>query len=132
MRMPATHFLSLFENQPPGVKFVLGAQARGCGDKLVTVNVAKLDAAWAKEADCYIGKGGTGNVIGQRYPAFKDFKLKGIPIQVSEVVVDDLGAVRFINGRHRFSVLRDEGMQQMPVAMSDTSIANAQRFGYLA
>ena len=113
-------------------------------EKLVKVKVNKFDKEWSKERDFYISKGGGGNAIGNRYKMFKEILekpederkkwLQESPngnIIASSVEIDDTGRVHFSNGRHRYAVLRDLGMKQIPVAMTSNSIKNAKKFGYI-
>ena len=37
----------------------------------------------------------------------------------------------FINGRHRFAVLRDKGISPIYVSFTKDSVDNAKRFGYI-
>jgi hypothetical protein len=111
---------------------------------LVKVNVFKFDKEWSKEKDFYIGKGGSGNTIGNRYERFKEILempeekrkrwLTDSPkgnIIASSVSVDDEGRISFGNGRHRYSVLRDMGMKEITVAMTKKSVKNAKKYGYI-
>ena len=109
--------------------------------KMVWVKVKQFDQAWKHDRQFYIGKGGSGNSIGQRYGGFLD--ILGMPeeerkqhlsrmeakerkIATSTVSVSVDGKVYFDNGRHRFAVLRDLGAKKMPVAMSAESLKNAK------
>lgn len=112
--------------------------------KLVKVNVKAFDKAWSKDRDFYVGKGGTGASIGDRYQRFQDIlkmseeerkrwlgeSPKG-NIIASSVGVSEDGSVYFDNGRHRFAVLRDMGYKEIPVAMTKESIKNAKKHGYI-
>lgn len=83
---------------------------------LVQVDPARLDQAWAKDKGYYIPPGGGGeSEIGGRRDDFKNFLAKGQPIQASRVSLDPDGSVSFGDGRHRFSVLRDEGADSVGV-----------------
>jgi hypothetical protein len=112
-------------------EFTLSPQSQRSGEKMVTVNVQKIDQSWAKDHEYYIGTNGTGG-IRNRYGNFGEFmKTTSEAIQVSELNVDSSGQVTFTNGRHRFAYMRDQGAKVMPVAMNDESIENAKKFGYL-
>lgn len=110
------------------------ADARS-GDKLVMVNVEKFDEAWQRSdrgtAGFYIGRGGTGSSIGDRYDRFHEFAKSAPSMEASDVHVDENGRIGFGNGRHRFSVLRDAGNKVIPVAMSAEAEANARKHGYI-
>lgn len=128
-----------------GKKIKVEKPLRARKDKLVWVDAKKFDAAFKKDTDFYIGPGGAGGIKG-RYPRFELFLFGGkeqltkdisIPytgsdsMEVSEVSVNDEGKVGFINGRHRYAWLRDQGLKKIPVAMSKDSIKNAEKFNYL-
>jgi len=112
--------------------------------KIVKVIVNKFDKEWSRDKNFYIGKGGSGNAIGGRYKMFKEIIEKPEDerkrwlgespegnIIVSSVDIDDIGRISFGNGRHRYAVLRDLGMKKIPVAMSNKSIKNAKKYGYI-
>lgn len=107
--------------------------------KAVNVNVKKFDELWAKEEDYYIAPNGTTNTIGDRYERFIEWMNERNPeekIEMPYAIVTDRGKADFSNGRHRFAVLRDNGLKIIPIAM-DTSeherwIKNAEKFGVLA
>ena len=115
-----------------GVSFILNQADAKQGRALTWVDTAKFDAAFQNSKEYYIGAGGTGNTIRNRYAAFKEFMTTGVPIEVSTVTVNKDGSVSFDNGRHRYSVLRDGGNKVVPMALSEESIANAKEVGYLA
>lgn len=104
------------ETGPPGVEFTRHEKS-GRGEVLVMVDPARLDAAYARgHPDYYIPRGGGGGEIKGRRAEFERFLAKGKPIQASRVTYDpDEGSVDFIDGRHRFSVLRDLGVRAVGV-----------------
>lgn len=87
-------------------------------DVAVWVSVTKLDAAWKLDDGFYIGSGGSGAAIDDRYARF------GVWIASTSESVDlpmvafEKGVVSFSDGRHRFAWLRDHGVQAMPVQVS--------------
>ena len=99
-----------------GHKFVKPGYSRS--DIVMLIDVAKLDAAWS-QGTSYIGPGGTGDVIRDRYPKFIQWLEDNPdePIKMAEVSPMENGAPFFGNGRHRFAVLRDQGMKTMPVSV---------------
>ncbi len=123
-------------------RLVLPKHAKDSGEIAVLINVQRLDAAWAKtDPKLYIGPGGTGASIGQRYRDFGDWLVsrelgEDEPVQqrvqAPEVYVRDDGTVTFTNGRHRFAWLRDHGATKMIVSMPFEAKLNAKRFGLLA
>jgi len=101
--------------------------------KIVHVDVDKFDKAWQRgDHGFYIGPGGTGAVIGERYHRFSTFAKTAPSMEASDVHVDADGRAVFGNGRHRYSVLRDAGNKTIPVAMTAEAEANARRHGYLS
>jgi hypothetical protein len=112
----------------PKPQFVLPKRAEAAGDQMVTVDIGKFDVGFAKDPQ-YIGKGKE-DVPGRR-AGFEAYEKTGKPIETPEVSVSPDGKVTFINGRHRYAVLRDRGEGSMPMAMSEESIANARKNGLL-
>ena len=100
------------------------------GEKLVYVNVAPFEANFEKDSNFYVGKEGKGG-IGKRYQQFENFIKTADSVEAPEVYVDDKGHVQFGNGRHRYAYFRDQGITQIPMAMSAESLANAKKFGYV-
>lgn len=92
-------------------------------DSIIWVDVEKLDAAWQKDKENYIGPGGVGAAIGGRYAAFGEWLGLGLEkVMTPEVYIipnsmpnSYSGVVAFGNGRHRFSWCRDHGAKSIPV-----------------
>lgn len=109
------------------------------GMSLVSVNVSAFDKAW-EGSDTYVGEGGVGGNKG-RYENFDVF-IKGgqqelIPglsitvpkatsLEAPDVSVSSSGKVEFVNGRHRYSWLRDNGIP-VQVSMTRASEENARK-----
>ncbi len=113
------------------VRTELSRQSKRAGDVLLPVNVEKFDAAWALDGDSYIPKGGEG-VPGRR-ARFDSFyghlqTIKGL-LEAPVVSVGSNGVVSFINGRHRFSVQRDNGVDPIYVGFTKGSVGNARAHG---
>lgn len=119
------------ERGPPDIKYVIPARAKAHGDKLVSVNITKFDAEFSKDEGFYVSSTGEGEMAGRR-KTFEEFLKKGRPIEAPEVTIDDQGGVSFINGRHRYSVIRDRGYARISMAMSPESEVNARKFGLVA
>lgn len=109
------------------LKFVLPERAASHGDKLVSIDIPKFDSVFKKDAGFYVSPTGEGEMAGKR-EAFTKFLKTGKPIEAPEVFVDAQGGVSFVNGRHRYAVLRDRGETTIPVAMSPEAEANARKF----
>ncbi len=101
-----------------GVKWIQGKQSENIGDVVVNIDVQKMNEGFRKNKDQFIDADGKGG-IGNRYDRFKDFLKTGKAIEMPEVALDTYGqgAVQFVNGRHRFSVMRDKGIKTIPVAV---------------
>lgn len=112
------------------LSYKIPSRAEAAGDKLVPVDIGAFDPAFQKDKGFYVGPQGEGAIPGRR-EGFQEFLKTGQPIEAPEVHVDDQGDVAFINGRHRYSVLRDQGEKSIPMAMSPESEANARKFGLI-
>jgi hypothetical protein len=119
----------------PTLLFTASERSRRDRDVMVWVSAAKLDRAWKKDESFYIAPGGTGpSSIGGRYQQFEGFLTRarqiGTPVEMSQVYVDEAGGVSFVDGRHRFAVLRDQGVSKVPVAVSpDAALRMAELYG---
>jgi hypothetical protein len=111
------------------IKFTKPLRAQN--DHLVLIDVAKFDAAFAKQRYSYVGEGGTQNVIGKRYEGVKKYLSENNTIEASEVHFNKDGSVSFTNGRHRYAALRDDGMTKMPMALTPEALKNAEANGYV-
>jgi hypothetical protein len=101
--------------------------------KLVEIDIHKFDIAWKHgiHKDQYISEKGIGGIKG-RYQNFgKWLGATNIQIEASTVSVDTKGNISFINGRHRYSWLRDSNADSIQVAMDKISIKNAKKFGLI-
>ena len=81
---------------------------------LLDVDVEKFDEIFAQNQQ-YIGKYGAGG-IGTRYSDFIKYMESGMPIHASTVVVTEENnrpIVSFVDGRHRYSVMRDLGFERI-------------------
>lgn len=100
---------------------------------LVEIDVEKFDKLFKEDKLSYIEPQGT-NGIGERYNNFVDYLKTNKPINASRVyvnVLDEEICAAIGDGRHRFAVLRDMGIKKLPVAMDETSIKNAKKFGLI-
>lgn len=99
------------------------------GRATVLVDPHKLNAAWSKDANFHIPEGGGGAEIAGRRDGFKTFLETGQPVeQPAVMLVGD--RVVFGDGRHRFSVLRDAGIDRIPVTVpADQANDFLEQFG---
>lgn len=101
------------------------------GNAPVTVRVRALDDAWrSTDADNYVGPQGAGGIAG-RYERFADFIREAPSMRASQVYVSPRGRVMFGDGRHRFSYLRDQGVESVPMSMDAESVETARRLGLI-
>ena len=105
--------------------------ARARGDVLTTIPTGTMEAGFKKDAGFYVGPGGSGSAIGDRYERFKKFISQNETYEVPEIYVDEQGRVVFTNGRHRYAVLRDSRIANMPVALSKEGYVNAKKLGWV-
>jgi hypothetical protein len=103
---------------------------RARDDVLVDLLVAPVDAAFAR-TEFYIGVDGVGG-ISDRYARFGQFIAATPHLDAPEIVIRPDGGVGFINGRHRWAWLRDQGVSIIPCALNPRDLPVARRFGYLA
>ena len=101
------------------------------GESLANVNVAQFEESFQGSPSFYVGPQGEGGIKG-RYERFAKFQKTAESIEAPSVAVDKNGSVTFGNGRHRYAFMRDNGAQQMPMAMDAESLANAKKFGYVS
>lgn len=94
-------------------------------DETVWISVAKFDASWIKNQAQYIGAGGSGAAIGERYKKFGMWIERGEAIRIPWVGFKH-GEIAFIDGRHRYAWLRDHGVKSIPIDV-DPGIAEEVR-----
>jgi len=102
-------------------KFKQDVLSKKRGDAVVWVDTNKFDQEWKKDEGFYIGLGGVAS-ISNRYQRFGEFLRTGQEIEMPQVSLrfnpSRRSQVGFINGRHRFAVLRDAGLKSIPVSIS--------------
>jgi SPP1 gp7 family putative phage head morphogenesis protein len=84
-------------------------------EKTILIDPAKLDPDWRKDQNYYIPENSEAKP-GARAEVERFFAT-GKPIEASRLVLDSKGAPSFIDGRHRFSVLRDRGVRAVAVTV---------------
>lgn len=110
-----------------------GAQ-KFMGLTLVEVNTKDFDKLFKETDEAFyineFGKGGEET----RYNNCIEYLLTGQEMTPSTVAVretDDKVEIGFIDGRHRYSVLRDMKIEKIPVAMSKDSIEIAKKYNLI-
>lgn len=106
------------------LKFI--PHAASAGMRTIMVDPSKLDEAWKKQ-DTYIPFGGGGAEMAGKRRNFQDFLSTGKPIESSKSFISKDGSVDFEDGRHRFSVLRDRGVNQVGMTVPEDQVPEFQR-----
>jgi hypothetical protein len=102
------------------------------GNQLHFVDADKFDEGFKRNKDQYIGKGGSGNSISDRYKKVGEFLKTAPSMRVGDAHVRENGLVDFGDGRHRFAYLRDQGLKHIPMSFSKEAARNARKHGYLS
>ena len=100
--------------------------------KLYNIKINKIESSFKKDKDYYIGVNGT-NGINNRYNRFIKFLNDNpkIDIIAPSIYIDDNGEVQFNNGRHRYAVIRDLGIETIPFSISNNNIKQAKKYNYI-
>lgn len=99
---------------------------------LASLDTKNFDKIFQKDG-CYVGPNGE-NGISNRYQTFKEFLLEGKDIEASHVFLSEENgelSIKFIDGRHRYSVMRDMGLNTIKFAISKDQIPLARKYGLL-
>lgn len=91
-------------------------------DPVLWIDPTKFDRLWCR-GDQWVGPKGTPGGLGDRYGRAGEWILSGKAINMCQIWVNDDG-LGFIDGRHRFAWLRDQGLTTMPVQLSPESLAH--------
>lgn len=97
--------------------------------KLAKTNV--LEQKFRESGSLYVGKNAK-NGSKEKYDKIKRYLETGEPIVAPHIyfdVKDDKTTLHFHDGRHRFAVLRDLGMSEIPVAINKSDIPIAEKIG---
>ncbi len=101
---------------------------------LQNINVKKLDSELKKDSYFYVGYNGE-NGLDSRYEKFKRFLKTNqqivAPIVKAEKLPNKEIKVCITDGRHRFAVLRDMGIQNIPVCIDKESLKYAEEMGLI-
>ncbi len=103
------------------------------GRKLVMLDIQRIEDLFKKDI-FYIEPNGA-NTAKSMYDGVKDYLNSGHNIDAPLIELYKAGnsiCVGFIDGRHRFSVLRDMGMRKMPFSLNENSAKLAEEYGFLA
>lgn len=99
------------------------------GYSTVWIDIAKFDPWFQRDKGFYVGPGGSDNAIKGRYERFQEWLKRGEPIGMPEASINTYygDRVGFGNGRHRYAVLRDMGVQRIPMMVPDEQVADFKR-----
>ncbi len=115
-------------------RIVLSDIDKEAGYKLVIVNTKKLDSELKKDTASYVGKNGE-NGSRLKYDRFKQYLNTNQPIFAPKVNIRKSSSgeinTNIYDGRHRFAVLRDMGLEKIPVAMDNESIKLAEKINLI-
>ena len=102
------------------------------GKFLQKVDTKKLDTELRKNPEMYVGYNGA-NGSGLKYDRFKNFLKTNQEIRSPIVYLRKLPSgeieTHIYDGRHRFAVLRDMGIKQIPVTIDKDSLELAKEIG---
>jgi hypothetical protein len=98
-------------------------------DAVVWISIVALDMAW-KISDDYVGAAGSGSLHDDRYAKVGGWIAGAVVVDVPVVCVDENEVPCFTDGRHRFALLRDHGLESLPIQVpSDQADFFESRFG---
>jgi hypothetical protein len=92
---------------------------------LVMIDVDELERAWRLDSGFHLPSESQGQseILGRR-ERFREFLNENEKINASRVQIDPItNMISFSDGRHRFAVLRDLGVERLPVAVEPDDIA---------
>jgi len=98
----------------------------------IVVNIDKFDNEW-KNDPYYVSRGGNKIVNPIKYEVWKArYQQKGFVAKMPVVKIGDAGigkpVMGFIDGRHRYSVYRDNGEKTIPIIVPKDQIKQFQKF----
>jgi hypothetical protein len=117
---------------PPSVEFVRDRKDRG--KPTAWVQVSTVNRSWKRAGKnvTYIEPGNKGGSQAKRTRIMKGLKAqkKVASLKMSTVKLNDDGNIEFVDGRHRFALLRDLGVTQVPVVLDESDATEfARSFG---
>lgn len=104
------------------------------GAELHDVNVVKLDEELKKDKSMYVGFEGY-NGSRDKYNSFIEYLKTNQSIHSPKIYLEREAnseiSTHISDGRHRFAVLRDRGIEKMPIAVDKNSIELAREIGLI-
>lgn len=110
---------------------VTGAAIAKMPDETVAmVDPRRIDAAWRHDRNQYVGPDGAGGDP-EKYARAREFLTTADQFEAPSLRMNEGGVPVFEDGRHRFAVMRDLGMDRAPVAIDPYSMELAKKYGLL-
>jgi 2'-5' RNA ligase/ribosomal protein S18 acetylase RimI-like enzyme len=106
-------------------------QVRSQDEALISVDVQKFEEAWKKDQGYYVGPGGSDNAIGGRYERFQKWLADNPGKSIEAPIVswnEVTGCPSFTDGRHRFAVLRDMGVDKVYISVPKNQVQTFRKF----
>lgn len=104
---------------PDGRKVRFVKARTGARYVLRMVDPKVLDREWSRDRGFYVPPGGGGAEIQGRRERFDKFLDTGRPVEATVVYLNKIrGGVSIDDGRHRFSVLRDKGIDRVGITVT--------------
>ena len=101
-------------------------------DTLISLDTKKVDELFKKDEGFYISKNAESGAISRRYEDVKKFLETGKEIHASKVYLreeNDELFLYFQDGRHRYAVMRDMGMDKIKFSLDEDSLKLAYKYG---
>lgn len=98
---------------------------------LVSIDVDKFDKLFQDNYG-YIGKNGEGGIF-NRYQTFMEYLKTGKDIEASRIFATEENGqltISFLDGRHRYSVMRDMGMKSIKFAVDKNTENLLRKYGF--
>lgn len=113
-------------------RVVLNPFGREENSTLIEVDTLRLDSELRKHHEAYVGKGASSGSA-MRYERFKKYLKTGQDIRSTIVYlnreVNGEISTHIYDGNHRFAVMRDMGMDTIPVTIGEESLKLAKEIG---
>ena len=101
--------------------------------ELVVFDTAKIEKELSKDEYCHVGYKGQNGIHG-RYENFINYLKTGKKISAPIVIFKENESkliAGLYDGRHRFAVLRDLGIEKIPLAIDKESLKIARKYGII-
>ena len=134
LRVPYMRLCEADTLNPNNIKkrIVLNRTCMQNNPTLVEVNTSKLDSELRKYHDAYVGKNAASG-SSARYDRFKNYlktnqEIRSTVIYLKRELNGEI-STHIYDGNHRFAVMRDMGMETIPVTIDENSLELAKEIG---